>query len=48
MGAHPRLGARSPLLALHDDLLQSVCARLPASQLMKHIVFHTQEQWLVA
>jgi len=48
MGAHPRLGARSPLLALHDDLLQSVCARLPASQLLKHIVFHTQEQWLVA
>jgi len=48
MGAHPRLGARSPLLALHDDLLQAVCARLPASQLLKHIVFHTQEQWLVA
>ena len=48
MGAHPRLGARSPLLALHGDLLQAVCARLPASQLLKHIVFHTQEQWLVA
>jgi hypothetical protein len=38
----------SPLLALHDDLLQALCARLPASQLVKHIVFHTQEQWLVA
>jgi len=48
MGAHARLGARSPLLALHDDLLQALCARLPASQLTKHIVFHTQEQWLVA
>jgi hypothetical protein len=48
MGAHPRLGARSPMLALHDDLLQSICARLSASQLTKHIVFHTQEQWLVA
>ena len=48
MGAHPRLGARSPMLSLHDDLLQSICARLSASQLAKHIVFRTQEQWLVA
>ena len=48
MGAHPRLGARSPLLPLPDDLRQKVCARLAASQLMKHIVFHTHEQWLVA
>ena len=48
MGAHARLGARSPMLLLHDDLLQSICARLFASHLTKHIVFHTQEQWLVA
>jgi len=48
MGAHARLGAKSPLLAFHDDILQSICARLSASQLTKHIVFHTQEQWLVA
>ena len=48
MGAHERLGARSPLLALHDDILQSVCKRLTASQLTKHIIFHTQEQWLIA
>ena len=48
MGAHTRLGARSPVLALHADLLQSICSRLAASQLTKHIVFHTQEQWLVA
>ena len=33
MGAHPRLGARSPLLLLPEDLLQKVCARFAASQL---------------
>jgi hypothetical protein len=46
MGLHPRLGQRSPLLPLDADLLRLVCAGLCASQLQKHIVFHTQEQWL--
>jgi hypothetical protein len=46
MGLHPRLGRRSPLLPLDADLLRAVCAGLCASQLQKHIVFHTQEQWL--
>lgn len=48
MGAHPRLGKHSPLHLLHDEILEHICLRLPASQLVKHIVFHTQEQWLVA
>jgi len=48
MALHPRLGKRSPLHLLQDDVLQHICALLPASQLVKHIVFHTQEQWLVA
>lgn len=46
MGLHPRLGERSPLLPLDADTLRVVCASLCASQLQKHIVFHTQEQWL--
>jgi hypothetical protein len=33
MGAHPRLGARSPLLPLPEDLLLEVCARLAPWQL---------------
>ena len=48
MALHPRLGKHSPLRMLQDDLLQHICSLLPASQLVKHIVFHTQEQWLVA
>ena len=48
MGLHPCLGQHCPLLALQDDVLQCICAQLPASQLTKHIVFHAQEQWLVA
>ena len=48
MGLHDRLGKVSPLLCLEDDLLRAICARVPASKLTKHIVFHTQEQWLVA
>jgi len=36
MGAHARLGARSPLFALSRDLLQNLYARL--SWLMKHDV----------
>lgn len=48
MALHPRLGKHSPLHILQDDLLQHICSLLPASQLVKHIVFHTQEQWLVA
>ena len=47
MGLHPRLGQRCPLLPLQDDVLQCMCAQLAASQLVKHIVFHTQERWLV-
>ncbi len=46
MGLHPRLGKRSPLLRLDADTLRVVCASLCASELEKHIVFHTQEQWL--
>ena len=48
MGLHPRLGQHCPLLALQDDVLRCICAQLAASQRTKHIVFHTQEQWLVA
>jgi hypothetical protein len=48
MGLQPRLGQHCPLLALQDDVLRCICAQLAASQLTKHIVFHTQEQWLVA
>jgi hypothetical protein len=48
MALHPRLGKQSPMHFLQDDLLQHICSLLPASQLLKHIVFHTQEQWLVA
>jgi hypothetical protein len=48
MGLHPRLGQHCPMLALQDDVLRCICAQLAASQLTKHIVFHTQEQWLVA
>jgi hypothetical protein len=46
MGLHPRLGERSVLLPVTSDILRLVCARLCATQLEKHIVFHTQEQWL--
>lgn len=46
MGLHPRLGERSVLLPVTSDILRLVCARLCASELEKHIVFHTQEQWL--
>jgi hypothetical protein len=46
MGLHPRLGECSVLLPVTSDILRLVCARLCASELEKHIVFHTQEQWL--
>jgi hypothetical protein len=46
MGLHPRLGKLSSLLPVTSDILRLVCARHCASQLEKHIVFHTQEQWL--
>lgn len=46
MGTHPRLGQHSSLLHMTPDILSLACARLTASQLAKHIVFHTQEQWL--
>lgn len=46
MGLHQRLGKSSSLLPVTSDLLRLVCASLCASQLDKHIVFHTQEQWL--
>jgi hypothetical protein len=46
MGLHPRLGKLSSLLPVTSDILRLVCARLCATQLEKHIVFHTQEQWL--
>jgi hypothetical protein len=46
MGRHPRLGKHSSLLPLTSDILRLACARPCASQLEKHIVFHTQEQWI--
>ena len=46
MGLHQRLGERSVLLPVTSDILRLVCSRLCASELEKHIVFHTQEQWL--
>jgi hypothetical protein len=46
MGLHPRLGKHSSLLPVTSDILRLVCGGLCASQLEKHIVFHTQEQWL--
>jgi hypothetical protein len=46
MGLHPRLGEHSALLVVTNDIMRLVCASLCASQLQKHIVFHTQEQWL--
>lgn len=46
MGLHPRLGEHSVLLAITNDIMRLVCASLCATQLKKHIVFHTQEQWL--
>ena len=48
MGSHQRLGDRSPLLVLESDILQFICSFLHSSHLMKHYVFHTSEQWLVA
>jgi hypothetical protein len=48
MGSHQRLGDRSPLLALESDILQFICSFLHSSHLLKHSVFHTSEQWLVA
>jgi hypothetical protein len=48
MGLHARLGKLSPLNFLEEELLCAICARVPASILVKHIVFHSQEQWLVA
>ena len=46
MGLHPRLGKHSSLLPLTSDILRLACARLCTSQLEKHILCHTQEQWL--
>jgi hypothetical protein len=46
MGLHPRLGEHSVLLVVTNDIMRLVCASLCATQLKKHIVFHTQEQWL--
>lgn len=45
-GLHARLGKLSPLHVLDSELLQFICSWLQASQLLKHLVFHTQEQWL--
>ena len=46
MGMHQRLGKNSILLTLKTDILRAVCAQLCASQLQKHIICHTQEEWL--
>jgi hypothetical protein len=46
MGQHPRLGQNSTLLPLTADILRTLCENLAASELQKHIFFHTQEEWL--
>lgn len=46
MGTHSRLGKHSCLLPLTPDILSLACTGLCASELEKHIAFHTQEQWL--
>ena len=46
LGMHQRLGKNSILLTLKTDILRAVCAQLCASQLQKHIICHTQEEWL--
>jgi hypothetical protein len=46
MGMHLLISKHSSLLPLTSDILRLACARLSASQLEKHIVFLTQEQWL--
>lgn len=48
MGSHARLGSRSLLLALQDDLLRCICAELTTCSVLKTFVFHSHEQWLVA
>ena len=46
MGMHQRLGKNSILLTLKTDILRAVCAQLCASEQQKHIICHTQEEWL--
>jgi len=46
MGQHLRLGQNSTLLPLTGDILRTLCENLAASELQKHIFFHTHEQCL--
>ncbi len=45
MVLHQRLGQNSIMLALTNDILRIVCAQLCASELQKHSICHTQEEW---
>lgn len=46
MGLHTRLGASSPLLGIHDEIMLSLCKLICASSLQKHVLCHTFEERL--
>jgi hypothetical protein len=46
MGLHQRLGERSPLLSLDNDIFHVICATLYPSEIQKHLVFHESAKWL--
>ena len=46
MGLHTRLGASSPLLGIHDEIMLSLCKLICASSLQKHVSCHTFEKRL--
>jgi hypothetical protein len=46
MGLHPRLGQKSIIFPLTNDLLRVVCAKLCASDQEKYTICHNQEEWL--
>jgi len=46
MGLHKRLGASSPLLGIHDEIMLNLCTLICASSLQKHVLCHTFEERL--
>jgi hypothetical protein len=46
MGLHARLGARSPLLQLHDEIIQSLCNLICESRLQRYMMCHTFDEML--
>ena len=46
MGLHPRLGQKSIMFPLTNDLLRVVCAKLCASDQEKYTICQNQEEWL--